>query len=183
MKKNKIIVALALVLISFTTATNAHDGRFSIGAELALPMGDFADGSSMGFGGSLRYEHPVGDNLGITLTAGYLMFGGKDDGPDFSMIPAQVGAKYYFTGQQEGLYGHVMVGIHSMSSDDVIYTDPLTGATVTYETESNTELSYAPEIGYHLANIDLGLRYQFIATDIETTSYLGIRIAYVFGGN
>jgi hypothetical protein len=46
--------------------------------------------------------------------------------------------------------------------------------------DGTTNFSYAPGIGYHMSNLDFGLRYQFI--DDETTlSYIGLRIAYVFG--
>src|SRR5690606_21924762 len=139
----------------------AQDGRFSIGAELALPMGDFGDASSIGFGGSVRYEHPVGDNIGLTGTVGYLIFGGKEtseggvtfDGPDYSMIPIQVGGKYYFTEQQLGFYAGLELGVHSTTAK--IPSSSITIGGVTIETPevstSSTDLSYAPQIGYHLA--------------------------------
>ena len=63
----------------------------------------------------------------------------------------------------------------------------------TDETNSKTNLSYAPEIGYHFSNLDFGLRYQLfsypttvsngITTVSKTTTqgYLGLRVAFVFG--
>src|SRR4051812_13349024 len=104
-----VLLAGALVLSIVTNTAKAGDNsRFSVGGELALPMGTFGDQSSIGFGGSLRYEMPMGDNLALMLTAGYLTFGSKaiDLGPfgkfdyTISMIPIQAGAKYYFTEQQ-----------------------------------------------------------------------------------
>ena len=189
MKKTLLSIALVIGLIGATTIANAQNGRFSVGAELGLPMGDFGDVASMGFGGSLRYELPVSDNIGVTATAGYLMFSGKSEGgfdfPDWSMIPVQIGGKYYITDNQEGLYFGVEVGIHSskVKTPAYTYTDPFTGLTfeVPSASATSTDLSYAPEVGYHLANIDLGLRYQMVATEGATTSYLGLRIAYVFG--
>jgi len=187
-----VLLAGALVLSAFTNTSKAADnGRFSVGAELGLPMGDFGDAANMGFGGSLRYEMPMGDNLGLTATAGYLMFSGKDQdfggitikGGDWSMIPIQVGAKYYFQEQQDGFYGMVELGVHSTKYTIPSYTTTFYGVSVTVPevSASSTDLSYAPEIGYHLANIDLGLRYQMVATEGSTTSYLGLRLAYVFG--
>ena len=185
----KVVATVAIVLMS--TTLFAQNGRISLGAELGLPMGDFGDAASMGFGGSLRYEMPMGDNLGLTLTAGYLMFSGKDqeifgieiEGADWSMIPIQLGAKYYFTEQQEGFYGMVELGVHAMTVTTPSYSTTFLGVPVTVpeSSASSTELSYAPAIGYHLANIDIGLRYQMIATEGSTTSYLGFRLAYVFG--
>jgi hypothetical protein len=181
MKKTLLRLTMVAALIGTSLISNAQDGRFSLGLELAMPMGDFADGASVGYGASARYEMPVGDNLGLTLTAGYLMFGGKDEGPDYSMIPVQVGAKYYFNEQQAGLYLGVELGMHSFA-----YTIPaveFNGVVVSEEqTVTDTYFSYAPQVGYHLANIDLGLRYQIISSDGGSTSYLGLRAAYVFGG-
>jgi len=170
-KKLLYVVAAATVLSFAAFKASAADGRLSIGAEVAMPMGTFGDAVSTGFGGSLRYEMPMGDNLGLTVTAGYITFSGKDffDGISFNYIPVQVGAKYYFQEQQNGFYGMVELGIHS-------------GSTSAEGSESSTDLSYAPALGYHLANIDIGLRYQMIATEGESTSYLGLRLAYVLGG-
>jgi len=180
MKRTKVLILMVLGL-AFSTSTFAQNGRFSLGAELALPMGDFADFSSIGFGGSLRYEYPVSDNIGLTGTVGYLIFGGKAegdfDGIDYSMIPIQIGGKYYFTENQNGMYFGVEVGVHSLKAE---YTEDFGGSEISVSTTS-TELSYAPALGYHLANVDIGLRYQMIATEGESTSYLGIRLAYVFG--
>jgi outer membrane protein W len=191
-KFNYILVAGAIVLSAFTNISKAADnGRFSVGAELGLPMGDFGDAANLGFGGTLRYEMPIGDNLGLTGTAGYIMFSGKDQdilgvtikGADWSMIPIQVGAKYYFQEQQDGFYGMVELGVHATTVKTPSYTTTFFGVSVTVPeaSASSTDLSYAPAIGYHLANVDIGLRYQMIATTGATTSYLGLRLAYVFG--
>lgn len=190
MKKQltKIMMGAAVCLLftaASTKTTQAQNGRFSIGAELALPMGDFGDGAGIGFGGSVGYEHPIGDMMGLGLRAGYLSFSGKDGGPSSSMIPAQAFFKYYFGEQQNGFYAMANLGIHNfkVKIPEYTYTDPFTGQTITLGggSASSTDLSYAPEIGYHLANLDLGLRYQIISSDGGSTSYLGARIAYVFG--
>ena len=189
--------AFALSLVTFN-AKAGDNSRFSVGAELALPMGSFGDQSGTGFGGSLRYEMPVGDNLGLMLTAGYLTFGGKTiDLGGFgkfeytnSAIPIQLGAKYYFTEQQNGFYGQVELGVHMLSTKASF--DFLGISTST--TETSTAFSYAPGIGYHLDNLDFGLKYQLFSETVTSTdlfgnsvsatssaSYLGLRVAYVFG--
>jgi hypothetical protein len=176
----KVLFAILMCgLVGFSTLTKAQSGRLSIGVDIAQPMGDFGDQASTGFGGSARYELPMGDKIGLTLTAGYLTFSGKDEGgfefPNVNIIPVQVGAKYYFSENQKGLYAAAEVGIHSTSVD-------IEGA------ESSTDFSYAPEVGFHMAHIDLGLRYQFISGGEDasgkstTSSYLGLRAAWAFGG-
>lgn len=174
--KNFMKVAATAVLVLVSTTLFAQNGRVSIGAEVGLPTGDFGTNIGIGFGGTVGYEHPIGDAMGLGLRAGYITFAGKDlaDGISFNMIPIQAFFKYYFQGEaQQGIYGMANVGVH-MSSTSV------------EGSESSTDLSYAPEIGYHLDNIDIGVRYQMISgkdalDETVTNSYIGIRLAYVFG--
>jgi len=202
MKKNftKIIMATAACIALTAGTTMAQNGRFSVGAELGLPMGDFGDANGIGFGGTLRYEHPIGDKMGLGLGAGYLTFGAKDitisfgfgipdttvKGNSFGAIPIQAFFKYYFSEQQEGFYAMANVGV-------------VMGKSSGEGAESSTSLGWAPEIGYHLANLDFGLRYQAFSQSVDyvsgydanfnpiydsksfTYSWIGARIAYVFG--
>jgi len=194
MKNNLITKLIAITFVAILISSQysvAQNGRFSLGAEVGIPMGDFGDAANAGFGGSIRYEMPLSGNLALTGTVGYMVFSGKDQtilgftikGSDWSMIPIQVGAKYYFTEQQNGFYGMVELGVHSSSIKSPEYTTTYFGVPITVPsaTATSTDLSYAPELGYHLANIDLGLRYQMISTSGSSTSYLGLRLAYVFG--
>jgi hypothetical protein len=189
MKKQLFVLAAALVC---TVGSFAQSGRPSLGLELALPMGDFGDAYGLGYGLSGGYEHPVGDNLGITANIGYILLSPDESIKDFiesaSMMPIQVGAKYYFSEQQSGPYGHVQLGVHNMSVKTAEFE--LLGVTVPSETESSTNLSFAFGAGYVLNDkIDLGLRYNIVTPDSDapddasSSSYLGIRVAYMFGGN
>jgi hypothetical protein len=191
-----VLLAGALVasVVTKVSAKGGENGRLSIGAELALPMGTFGDAQGMGFGGSVRYEMPMGDNLGLMGTVGFLSFSGKDQtimgftvkGLSQTMIPIQVGAKYYFTEQQNGFYGSAELGIH-MSSYTIPGTPAVMLGTVvlipaTADTKkTSSDLSFAPGVGYHLDNLDFGLKYQIISTTGSSSSYLGVRVAYVLG--
>jgi hypothetical protein len=105
------------------------------------------------------------------------------------IIPVQVGAKYYFTDNQEGAYLGALLGIHMQSVDEVTGINLTTGE-VTTESKLNTNFSVAPLLGFVVGeNIDLGLRYQLImakgvdSVGEETTvtnSYLGLRAAFMF---
>jgi hypothetical protein len=191
MKKTIITAfAAALCMTALHYSSNAQ-GRFSIGAELALPMGNFSDAAGIGFGASAGYELSVSDNIGVTGNAGYLMFGKKTFNTGFaetefkySMIPIQIGGKYYFGETMEGIYLGAQVGVHMLSLKVETPSVTIGGVTIpgSSSSDSETKISYAPQVGYHLANIDIGVRYQMVATEGSTTSYLGARIAYVFGG-
>ena len=188
---NITIISCCLLL---TTATKAQNTRFSIGAEAAIPVGDFADAVNTGYGGSLRCEFPVGtSNLGLMITAGYLSFAGKDieigtfhhSGYSQGLIPIQVGGRYYFNAPQDGFYVQVELGVHMNSYTAYTYSgSPLELHT---STKTNTNFSYGPSIGYQFANVDLGVKYQLISSgkdaagETVNNSYVGIRLAYVFG--
>lgn len=180
------------------TMAMAQENRFSAGLELGLPMGDFGEAYSIGFGVTLGYEIPVGDNLGFMAQAGYISFGGKnmDVGPvsvkvdAAGMIPVQVGLKYYFTDNQEGFYAGLLTGLHMQSVKEVT----VSGTSIEEKNTMKSNFGVAPLVGYMVTeNIDLALRYQMIfakgtevtSTGVEettvTNSYIGLRAAYMFG--
>jgi hypothetical protein len=198
----------ASAALAATTMAMAQENRFSAGLELGLPMGDFGDAYSIGFGVSLGYEIPIGDNLGFIAQAGYISFSGKDIESSVTvggtttttsisvdaagLIPVQVGLKYYVSDNQEGFYVGLLTGVHMQSVKEIEVTS--TG----FEENSTmkTNFGVAPMVGYMVTeNIDLALRYQMIfAEGVEVTStgaieektvtnsYLGLRAAYMFGG-
>lgn len=155
------------MFIAFCAVASFAQGRFSIGAELSLPQGDWGDFVGMGFGGTVRYEAPINSNLSWMGTAGYVAFGEKDDsGLTMSMIPVTAGAKYYFTESFTGFYAGADLGMF-------FATVKLGDAS-----ESDSEFGFAPMVGYHLGAIDIGAKYQIISD----ANFVGFRIAYVLGG-
>ncbi len=203
MMKN-VWTALALMA---TTVGMAQESRLSGGLELAFPMGDYGKAAGIGFGVSLGYEIPVNDNIGMVYHLGYINFSGKDveianaagqitktKGSSQGVIPIQAGLKYYFTDNQEGAYAGLLLGMH-MAFVKVPEVDAVTFA-ITEKTETQVNFSLAPMLGYMVTeNVDVSLRYQMIFSSTEevdmvtfetnkktvNNSYLGLRIAYMFG--
>lgn len=192
-------ITLGLAAFAIAGGLMAQENRFSAGLELGLPMGDFGDVYGIGFGATLGFELPVGDNLGFMAQAGYISFTGKDMsvGPvsvkadAAGMIPVQVGLKYYFTDNQEGFYAGLLTGLHMQSVKEV----SVVGTSVEETSKMKSNFGVAPLVGYIIGeNIDISLRYQMIfakgakatSTGVEettvTNSYLGLRLAYMFGG-
>jgi len=178
--------------LGMSVAGLAQLGPVSLGAELALPTGDFGESYPLGYGVSVGYEQPIGEKLGITLQAGYIMLGVDEAAATIidksSMMPIQAGAKYYLAERGSGLYAHVQGGVHNLS---VTTKDIDLGLFGTFPgtTTSDSYLSGAFGVGYVLNNkIDVGIRYNIIApdSDIEGASasnYIGVRLAYkLIGG-
>lgn len=180
-------LTLGLAAFAFAGGLFAQNNQISLGVDFALPMGDFGDAFGLGVGPTAGFELPVSDNLSATVQVAYDILMPKSDFKDViksaSMLPAQVGLKYYFQGDQAGFYGHAQLGIHSVSvkSED-IDLGPL--GTIEGTSDSNTNFSWAIGVGYQLEKFDLGLRYNSISPDSDVdgakaSSYIGLRVAYL----
>lgn len=151
-------------------------GRFSIGFEMGLPIGDFATTSNAGFGGSARYEHSMAKGLNWMVTAGYLSFSGKPLSVPFgpapstttSLIPIQVGLKYYFTDNFNGFYLGAAAGVSASSTS-------VSASIVPGTTATTTDTAIAGMAGYHLKTFDFGLALQLIGD----ARYANLRVAFV----
>lgn len=163
--KNLFLIAALAVASLAVKAQDTNPLKFSIGLEAALPVGDFADASSFGIGGSAQADYWVADKLNLLLNAGYISFQGKtfngvrDKATGF--IPVQAGFKYNLT---EQLYGLAQLG-----------------ATFITEKNSNTLFTYAPGLGYQFSpNFDALLKYTGFSAKGVDLSAVGLRIAYTF---
>jgi hypothetical protein len=163
----------ALVFILSLFAVTGSFAQFSIGAELALPMGSFGDGFNMGFGGSASYQKAINDNLSWTGYVGYQSYGAKNlpsgATASFSMIPVMAGVKYYFTESGAGFYGEFDLGMFfaSASASGSGYSG----------SASDSKFGFTPALGYRVGSFDLGARYNIISD----ANNLAFRVAYVFG--
>jgi len=181
----KKLTLLSLFLLVGTLAI--AQGRFSIGANLALPQGDFGDFVGTGFGASVGYESPINDNLTWNGSVGYLSFGEKDDsGVKASIIPILGGVNYYFQGEaMTGFYGGATLGLYAAKSkfegEELVgfdqNGDPIF-ETVS-ESQSESEFGFGLKGGYHLPTFDIQLTYNIV----NDADFIGIRVAYVLGGN
>ncbi len=165
MKKFFFVVALAAA--TFSVKAQDEEGktlRFSLGAEVALPIGKLADVSGVGIGGSVQGEYMVDTDLGITLSAGYLHFSGKDydvPGEGSGLIPVLAGIRYHFTPN--------------------VYASGQLGMTFGTEKGAGSIFTYAPGLGYQFSqNFDAQLRYIGWSKDSNSTSAIGLRLAYTF---
>ena len=163
---------LCLAFLGFTAiAANAQSaksdgGKFSIGVDAGLPVGDAHKVSNFAIGGSLKYDHPIADQLFLTGSAGYTRFLYKSEIKDFvgksgaGFIPVKAGLKYYF--------------------DDAFFAEGQLGAVFSTESGGGTGFAYAPGVGYSFAGgLEAGVRYEGWSKD-GTTSQIALRVAFRF---
>jgi hypothetical protein len=163
-------ILLALLILggtAFATFAQSKDGgKFSIGFEAGLPVGDAHNVYSSVFGGSLKYELPIAESTFFTLSAGYNSFQVKSELKDLGFeksdgaIPLKAGIKYYF--------------------DRGFFAEGQLGASFSTQSGGGTAFVYAPGIGYTFdGGFEAGVRYEGWSHN-GTISQVGLRLAYRF---
>jgi hypothetical protein len=177
-----VLVAIALVA-SFASAQDIWgQGKMSAGpgVELALPMGTFGDVAGIGIGGFGVFQYGVTPEILLTGQIGYTSFAAKNSGwPTVSELQFLVGGKYNLSGQTTGgLYGMAQIGIvsYSVSEQTVTYGS----YSVTVGGGSESDLAFAPGIGYQIGNIDASVKYLIVTTTGSSSSSLVLNVAYLF---
>ncbi len=169
----KLIIATFLVSATFMAHSQVNpskgDLKFSAGAELGLPIGDFADASTFGFGLSVQADYYIFDKLSLNLNVGVLSYQGKSQNllgnsvklPNLTIIPVVAGTKYWIT---DKFYGSAQLGLSFLSYNGV----------------NSRDFTYAPGIGYQFTKMDVQLKYNSINTDGGSLDNIGLRVAYHF---
>lgn len=141
-----------------------NEFRISIGLDEGIPTAYVSKFSSFVMGASLQGEYMALRELGVTLSANYLYYLGKNGGDGLSMLPAMAGVNYYITPKiflsaQAGAAWYI-----GKDSDNSIY------------------FTYVQGIGYQPSKrISLLAKYEGINVGpSKTYSFAGLRVAYKF---
>jgi hypothetical protein len=167
----KLLLFLIVVLFSSTSLIAQRQG-ISLGGNVYFPVGNWAEIASIGYGGSVTYEHPIGKNVAGVIYSGYTYFGGDEEGSSWTIIPLVAGAKFYFTPKLDW-YLAGLLGVDFVTAD---VTTALGDASA-----SSTEFAGNVNFGYEIKTSDKGavdISAGFIY--IDQLSYFGMRLAYIF---
>lgn len=157
-----------LVFFMFGAVAFAQEGFYKInaGAEVALPMGNFSNLSSFGFGASGKVYYGLNEEMSITGSLGYLNFPTKESefSGGVSMIPLMFGFDYDFG----GFYVEPRIGFN------------FTKVTIKFMGHSasanETKFGLGLGGGYRYDVWDFSLHYNMI----DQLGYIGLRAAYSF---
>lgn len=186
MKKLFLVAALAAASFASQAQDDATPIKFSLGADVALPVGDFitsdakfSDGYSLGLGASLQATYALAESLGATLNVGFMSYLPKtvdgEKAESFSVIPILAGIEYNFTPQ---VFASAQLGYSIYSGKFLKDNDLDLGG-----------FTYAPGIGYRFTeNFSALLKYQGASVNLKgggekisgNLSQIGLRIAYTF---
>lgn len=168
MKRSIAAVFLCLALAPVVSFAQGWPGwnKQSLGAnfEVSIPVGDFSEIASTGYGGNLRYQFGYDMRTVFTATAGYLSWTKKDLGANTAIQPAAfsifLGGKYYFVG---GFYGSLEAGLYFI---DYTYEGNVVAA------EGNTSRFMLPiGVGYQTGPLEVGVRYMIFDPDFNAFSF------------
>ncbi|MFD0750719.1 outer membrane beta-barrel protein [Mucilaginibacter calamicampi] len=169
----KVLLATLLFVGVAATSFAQDGGKFSIGVEAGLPVGEISDTHSFAIGGSLKYDLPIASDLAFTASAGYTSFQGKTSTiqygassitakwPAFGYIPVKAGIKYNLA--------------------SALYAEAQVGAAIGTESGSKTAFVYAPGLGFKFSDaVDLGVRYEGWSANGGTISQIAARLGFSF---
>jgi len=163
-----IVIVAGATFSASAQSSSSETGKFSVGAEVGLPLGKAKEAYNLVVGGSLKYEHPIATGTFVTISAGYNAFLTKSEYKDLGLkssigwVPVKAGLKYYFDGV--GFFGEAQLG-----------------AAFSTETGGGTAFAYSPGVGYSFdGGFEAGLRYEAYSKSGSSTQQLGLRLAYRF---
>ena len=173
---NRILSIILFFCIAHTAVGQNHPmpvrPKASIGGEIAIPTGIFADLFSIGIGGSGKLEVPITAAFYATATAGFTSFytrnsrlGGSINDNNRSYVPLKLGGKYYLS---EFVYGEAEAGV-----------------SVGIQEDSRNSFAWGPGFGiaYPINDksaVDVGVRYEKWSRHGTNLNQVGLRIAYQF---
>jgi hypothetical protein len=189
--KKLVLSCIIAAFAAFAIPNNvqAQDSFGTAGLDISVPLGDFGDFANLGLGPALGYDLAVTDQLSLHASSG-LLFYLLDEGDFYDyylQVPLQVGGRFFVDEVGHGFYAGLKVGGHITAAKTADLE--ILGTTVEGESDSEFNLSLAPELGFFLTDqISASLRYQmiFIAEDEDTGqesttfSYLGLTGAFHF---
>ena len=118
MKKVLLLLTVLCGLSISSFAQSSQGGKWNIGVDAGIPLGDMNNISNFAIGASVKYEHPIATATFVTLSAGYQRFLYTSDVKDAlkafgidksgeGLIPVKAGLKHYFS---PGFFGEAQAG-------------------------------------------------------------------------
>jgi hypothetical protein len=154
------------------TSSSTNQATFSVGIEGAVPVGNYSDLYTFGFGASVKAAIPVASSIDFTLSAGYTDF----------LIKSDVKAILQAAGSNQSAAGFVPLkaGLRFKSQEGFYFEGQL-GAAIATTGGGGTAFAYSPGVGYIFnSGVEIGVRYEGWSKSGETFSMMGIRLAYNF---
>jgi len=168
MKRSAILFSICVLGLPLVALSQGEPGfdKMSLGAnfELSVPMGDFSDYGSTGYGGNVKYQYGGGTRSAFTATAGYLVWGKKQlpagTSVEWKAFNIFVGGKWYFA---PGFFGSLEGGAYFMTST---YEGYVVGG------KGSATYGMLPVgLGYQKSGFEIAARYLLLHPDFNSFSF------------
>ena len=183
--KHWFIPVCCFVIIFSPVNGLSQQSFFSLGGEIAIPNSyglDMVAGTLTG--GSVRIESSFGKHIAGMATIGYLFSSEQHPFPTapattstYKVLPFQVGIKYYTKKKdlvRRGLFFSIELGLLFTTTQFTFESNP-------ENKMKQTDLSFAPGIGYLIGKFEPSFRLQFDLSDSGfNIYYYNFRVAYAF---
>lgn len=194
MKKIFIPVLILFCFISLHAQRNPMSA--GVNAEVSVPLGDFSDIASMGFGLNGAFIYGISEVFEATGSLGFISWS-RDiptiselietsaDG-SFTSIPIMAGARYYFPQRNLMPYAALELGLHIFSTSDYIITISDVESKFDGTTDVNFGFTFGGGAVYEVSKgfkVDGSLKYNIINGDPSSLTHLTLRVGVLFGIN
>lgn len=157
--KKVLFAAVAVLAFGFA---NAQEGKFKVGANVGLPMGDIKDSYSFTIGLDAAYTWAISDKFDAGVGAGYGLYMGKEDFiEDASFVPVYGTAQYLIT-------------------DSIFLGADLGYAVGIAPSENDGGFYYQPKVGFQVSEFSVYAGYKGISVEGGTFSSLNLGFNYRF---
>jgi hypothetical protein len=193
----KAMAPLACLLLCLSTAAHAertHSARthgllrghsllFGVDTDFAVPMGNYADASSVGAGVALTAEYTLLETVSATMRVGFEAHTNRALAAVSSHVhalPILLGTKYYLASEREGLFGAFELGMFDLMSSAT--TTPARG-TPTTTSSNDLKFGVGAGLGYQQDrwNVRVAVHTQDVG-NFGDAFVLSGGLGYEFGG-
>ncbi len=192
----KKLFVTALILFSFISL-QAQRNPMSIGvnAEVSIPLGDFSNIASMGFGLNGKFIYGLSDVFETTGSIGFIswtrdvptiteVIEASVDG-SFTSIPIMAGLRYYFPQRNLMPYATAELGLQIFTTSDYTITISKIDTKYTGATDVNFGFAFGGGAVYEVSKgfkIDGNLKYNVISAE-SSLAHLTLQVGVLFGIN
>ena len=170
----KMYVVMLATIISVGVIAQKGKNYLGVGADMSLPMGDFANDYKRGLGVYAKAMLGVGQAGAVTFTIGYSGFKEIADFDETTstavIVPFLIGYRHNFNGFfVEPQLGYALYPYKHNSAEDGFYTT------------TGSAFNWALNAGYMFNNkLEVSARYQTGTSTGITVSVVGFRLGYNF---
>lgn len=192
----KLFVTVLLLFSFITLQAQRNPMSVGVNAAVSIPMGDFNDVATMGFGLNGTFLYGVSEVFEVGGSVGFISWDGdKVEIENTSVeatesstdIPILAGLRYYFPQRNLKPYATAELGMHIFTSSG---TKSIIGGVETATTKGETNVYFGFVFGggaiYEVSkgfNIDGSIRYNIINGDPDSFTHLTLQVGVLFGIN